>query len=268
MAAIMSGYIGRYFAIKFFERIYTRKIPNKENSNKNRVNRIIFQLWNSAKKMGIVQIGSFLLQRGSIIIISSGLGLKLTAEYGISITIFSAIIGFSTVICQVNLPNLSAAQIKNDKSKLSEIYGEILIVSSSIYILCASIILLFGNNLLLFIKSNSNLISEIPLLILAIALFFEMIHGIAASYLTTLNQVPFMRAAIYSGSASFILSLILVKPMGILGVVLSQALIQALYNNWQWPKRVHKHLGIGMYELYKNGAIRLSVNIVRFYKNG
>jgi hypothetical protein len=84
-----------------------------------------------------------------------------------------------------------------------------------------------------------------------------MNHSIAASYLTTLNKVPFVGAAIVSGVGVALLTLLLIKPFGIAGMVVAQGVVQLAYNNWKWPLEAVKHLELSPLNILVLGAKKI-----------
>jgi O-antigen/teichoic acid export membrane protein len=100
-AAFFSACISRIAALHYFSsghlssgnRIYgdTPRVQSED---------ILEILWYNAGRLGLVQIGAFLIQRGNILIASSFLGLSTAASYGMSITVLTALLSISAVICQ------------------------------------------------------------------------------------------------------------------------------------------------------------------------
>ena len=253
-AALFSACISRIAALHYFSSGHITA-GNRINGNKPRAQSedILKILWHNAGRLGLVQIGAFLIQRGNILIASSFLGLSTAASYGMSVTVLTALVSISAVICQLQVPHMSAMQAKGERKKLAATYGQILILSFSLFALGFTSLLVFGDTLLIFIQSDTRLLPPVLLLFLGIVLILEMHHSIAGTYLTTTNYVPFVRAAIISGLAISILSVLAVRPYGAAGLIMAQCLVQLLYNNWKWPIEALRHLGFNLQEVLVMG---------------
>lgn len=208
----------------------------------------------NAFKISIVQIGGFLIQRANIIIVTSFMGPSDSSSYSLTISLLLTLSGISMAICQIQLPKISRLQIYSNKKSLAIKYGELIFISTFIYITGCIFIYFFGNYLLAIIGSKVNLLDNLYLIILMAIFLLEMNHSLAGSYLTTLNKIPFLSASLISGLIISILTLLLIPKFGILAVLLIQGIVQLSFNNWKWPFEVEKLLNYNQYELFKIGA--------------
>lgn len=244
LASMMAAIVGRFAAHRFFYANYdfSTNAPEHEFFESRRA--LIAVIWHNAGKLGIVQLGAFLIQRGSVLVASSFLGLTVAANYGITVTVLMTLAGIAAVYCQLQVPHISALQAKGDRSVLAALYGQILILSWSFFIVGLTIFIFFGP-LLLELASGSTAILPPKLLIpLGLIFLLEMNHSIAGIYLSTTNKIPFLNASIFSGSAIFISSILAVPHMGLAGLVMAQGLVQMAYNNWKWPLAAIEHIGL------------------------
>ena len=211
----------------------------------------------NALKTTIVQVGGFLIQRANIIIMTIFMGAAKSASYSLSITILLALSGISMAICQVQLPKITRLQIRLHGNTLGVKYGETIVISFLMYISGSLIFLSFGNDILNMIGSSVELIGKPYFTIMIIICFLEMNHSLAGSYLTTLNNVPFLRASLISGLFIVIGSYILVPSLGVGGILLMQGGVQLLYNNWKWPFEVSRNLKYSHLALIKMGGLSI-----------
>jgi O-antigen/teichoic acid export membrane protein len=250
-ASLMSAILGRLVAYYYFKSSYkflnTDLIIEKDNISK----KIIKVLWHNASRLGGVQVGAFLVIRGNILIASSTLGLAAAASFAMTITLLMTLIGIATAICQLQLPRLSAMQFDKNPKNIAIIYGQILIYSYSVYIFGLIILIAFGGILLESIGSTTQVLEPIHLILLGIIFFLEMNHGIAATYLTTLNKIQFLKPAIISGLMILIFASLSVFYFGIIALILSQGIVQLFYNNWKWPLEASKNIGKTQFEMIK-----------------
>lgn len=256
VSSMLSAIVGRMAAMWFFASDPMSKAASQVGPETG-LPGLLGTLWHNASRMGAVQVGAFLIQRGNVLFASSFLGLEAAATYGMTVTVLMAVSGIAAVACQVQVPHLSALQIRHDRPQLASIYGEILVISGSIFLMGLITLSLFGNQLLGIIGSKVELLAAPLMLFYGFILLLEMNHSIAATYLTTTNQVPFVPAALLSGIAVFCLSFLLIKPFGLLGLIIAQGLSQLAYNNWKWPLEVRRHLEISYPALLGLGLRRL-----------
>ena len=80
------------------------------------------------------------------------------------------------------------------------------------------------------------------LFIYFVHMFLENYHSICATMIVTNNQVPFVKAAIYSGILVILCNISTLKftELGLFGVVLGQLIVQSIYNHWKWPLWIFK----------------------------
>lgn len=201
-------------------------------------------LWLSAWKLGTTSLGSFLILRANMFIASSFLGLKVAASYGLTVQVISILSTVSAMIFSLNLPKLNALQSIGDKVGLKSLFKRSLIITHLLYFIGAICLIFIGIPLITLISSNTQLVGFSTLLLMLVMYQLELNHSMCSTYLTTLNKVPFMYAALFSGGVIVFSGLMLSNftAIGILGLVLSQFLIQLMFNNWYWPMVAYRDL--------------------------
>ncbi|MET0107022.1 MAG: O-unit flippase-like protein [Sedimenticola sp.] len=241
VASLVSAGIGRIVAMRYFylDKLSMRAVELWSDEVSTDLVRI---LWHNASRVGLVQLGGFLIQKGNILIAASILGTEATASYGLTLTILMAFSTVSSIIFQLNIPHLSALQVSGDNRCIASLYRKSLAASIVLYLIAYSMLLFFAEEFLMLINSNVMLLPNDMLSILALVVLLEMNHTIAATYLTTLNYVPFVKAALVSGVCVALLSFVLVTPLGVVGLILAQGGVQLAYNNWKWPLIVYQSL--------------------------
>ena len=242
VASLISCIIGRWLAIKLY---YSQK--NKELSDVKLIatdpNKLIKILWYNSSRLGAVQVGAFLIQRANILIASSFLGLAAAASYGMTLTVLMAIVNFSMVVCLIQLPTMNSLQAIGNKKKLRTTYGSIVVVGWVTFLLAFTVLFFGGNSLLNAISSKTLILPALPLFFLGLVMLLELNHSLAATYLTTINEIPFVRAALWSGVGIVLISLFFIKMWGIWALIAGQGLVQLAYNNWKWPALSVRSLG-------------------------
>jgi hypothetical protein len=79
----------------------------------------------------------------------------------------------------------------------------------------------------------------------------------------TKNEVPFFKAALFSGAFTIILLFVFLKytDFGVWGLLLAQGIVQGCYQNWKWPMVVVKELRVKSSDIQK--YLCYSKNIIR-----
>lgn len=249
-ASLASAIAGRSIAF-----VFTRKwmLEHESPQTAHAVNRSVTIILHNAYRLGLVQLGAFFIQRGSIFIVTTFLGLQAAGEYGLTATLLITLLTVSGYVAQMHVPLMSYLQAAQDFGKLKAVYGRNLVFANAVFILGFSIILFFSGSLLSMIGSKTNLLDRPLLLLFGTVLFLELNHSIAATYLTTTNDVPFLKSALLSGAAIFIASLLAIKFFGLWGVIAVQGIVQLCYNNWKWPSVAMRHLNTNLLATFKLG---------------
>lgn len=264
-AMLISVVVGRWLAYRFLVKdIYTRAALEHKVGNSPTMLRA---LRHNANKLGIVQVSTFLVQRAGILIASSFLGLAEAASFSLSVTILMAFSSISMVVVQVSLPHVARAQSQGDGVSLREMYGEMVIIGWVTYAICLLALLMFGAQFLTEIRAKTALLPSWQLFFFGFVYLLELNHSIAASYLTTLNTIPFVKSSVISGLATVTFSLLLVDRYQSLGLIVAQGLVQFAYNNWKWPMMVRRQLDFAWVALVCSAMHHLITTIAKKYRH-
>jgi O-antigen/teichoic acid export membrane protein len=264
-ASLLASIVGRVLSNKLFHKKYEQNFSSLNTQQINSKKNLLASLWHNASRLGIVNIGAFLILKGNVLVASSVLGLSEASSYAITLTILSTLSGVSMVICQIQIPHMSALQVKKDRRKLAIMYGEIQLISLSVYIVGLVLLSVVGPDLLQLLHSRATLLPGNLLLLYGLVMLLELNHSIAGSYIATTNRLPFVTAAIISGLVIAILSVFAARHFGLLGIILTQGVVQAAFNNWKWPLVAAKDLNVGVFSVYRLGydglKNKLKINI-------
>lgn len=252
IAAFVSALAGRLLAMRFYSR---GEIPSNDQCPE------LKPFWRAllpnAARLAAVQLGTFLILRASILLGANYISLSEVASYGITVQVLVTLCGIASLIMNLQMPKMNACQAQGDKQTLQLLLGSTVVLSWLVYWTGAAILMAFGNLILDAVGKGTPLLQPLPLLALTLIFFLEMNHSVFAGYLTTLNQVPFMAAAIVSGISTVVLGLVLcsVAGLGVWGLILAQGLVQAAYNNWKWPREAMLDVGAGLGTLMRRGSL-------------
>ncbi len=201
-------------------------------------------IWKNAKLMGVVQLGNFLTVRGSVLIVSSVIGLKAAAMYGFTLQITSIAVIVSSMYFGLQLPYMNSEQVKGNIEGIKRVFCRSLGLSWVLFFSFSCSLLVFGPYLLSLISQDTQLLPSMMLLFFLVAAFLEMNHSLCTAFLTTKNEIIFMWPLFITGVMISLCSIISAYFYGLWGVILSQLILQLLYNNWKWPLLVFRELNI------------------------
>ena len=192
----------------------------------------------NAVRMGCVLIGGFLITRYSMFAISTFQGLAISGAYAISLQLFTALSAVSQMPMQISTKQLVAARIADDRPRMRRILIRNLAILIAIFTAGSLTIVFALPSVLQIIGSNVGLIAPPALALLAVVMLVETQLSGAAFFITTGNEVPFLKSALWSGVAVAVLTtLVSWAGWGLIAVVASQGLVQLAYNSWRWPLR-------------------------------
>lgn len=208
--------------------------------NRHDIKTTFHAIWPNARKQGIVTVGSWLITRGNTIVCSTFLGLEVTAQYGLSLQLLSIVNTLAQLVFNTYSPEIASLKIGGSGTRYSNVMSRVMAIQWIISIFGIVSVIIFGPFALKLIGSNSELLPRSVLITFGVILFLEWNHSSFATIITLSNRVPFVKSSLISGVSILILSLLSIKltHLGILGLILSQGLVQLMYNNWYWPKRV------------------------------
>lgn len=214
------------------------------NSSDMRYREVLKSIAPNAVKLGLTTLGGFVINRSSTFIGSLFVPLEQMASYGISLQIILIVAQVSTSITRVYMPKICQWRVERNNRAIRRIYW-----LSSAFLLCVFAvstvaIVLCGNWALSVIRSETVLLPTAMLVVLAIQCYLDTNHANAADFLTSKNEVPFFKASLLSAAGVVVVLYIFETQlnMGLWGMILAPAIVQALYQNWRWPLMVIKDL--------------------------
>jgi O-antigen/teichoic acid export membrane protein len=227
--------LGRLTSIIFFKRnfVFTELEFNKGVSFSLR-KKYFKVLWYNACRSGVVQLGTFFIQRFTILIAANALG-KQATPYSLTLTILYSVNSLSSVLMQLYLPKITYYQAKRNKKQVKKLFLGAWVTVIIISLFINSLLYFLGEEILFLFGSEVSILESKYLILLIIFMELELIHSIAASFLTTYNIVPFVNATIITGVLITIINLVFINEYGVITLILSYGLVNLFYNNWKWP---------------------------------
>ncbi len=198
----------------------------------------------NATKIGLTQVGSFLVNKSAILIGSAFLTLEEIAYYGITMQVMDILARCATVFYQSYIPKLAQLRAENNIQQLKHYF--ILCISSLwiIYIVGGIAWIFLGDWALDLIGSQTHFLPTAMLIVMLLISALEHNHSTSAGFIMADNRIPFFIPSLVSGAATILLLFIFLSPMqmGIWGLILAPGLAQLAYQNWKWPSVVIKEL--------------------------
>lgn len=261
-ANLFSNIINRILAVHWF---YKRGLKETLKNTVTSKEKLFPIVWYNARKYGISNLGSFFVQKGNLLFISMFLSLETVASYGLTMNLVNILSGVSPLYLRSHLPELYKDRVENNIPEIRRIFGESLFVYYLFYLAGATILILFGEVCLELLHSKTQILSFTTLIIILFVQFLETNHFMAATLLTTRNEVPYLKASIISGLAIAILVPLSLQftDWGILGVIILTGIIQLSYNNWKWPLMVNRELQKNYFQLMRIGIASLKAWFLR-----
>ena len=234
-AQLVSFLIRRTLSYKvFFTKDLKEKLSSATDLNSKEVFRVIIP---NAVKVGLTQLGGFLVMKSAVFIGALYLTLNEIAEYGITIQVIGILSSLSMVFYQSYLPKLAECRVKCDLCRLKYLYIRSVVMLVIVFVVGGVAFIFLGDWALDLIGSETRFL---PTSMLVVALFIALLeknHALAAGFLVAKNEVPFFKASLLSGAATVLLLWFMLGPLhwGVWGMVLAQGISQLVYQNWKWP---------------------------------
>ena len=198
----------------------------------------------NAIKIGLTQLGGFMVNKSAILIGSAFLTLEQVACYGITIQVMDILARCATVFYQSYLPKLAQCRAENDLNGLRRYYllctGSLL----AVYVIGGIAWIGLGEWALDLIESQTHFVPVSMLCVMLLISTLEHNHAVSAGFIMADNKIPFFIPSLVSGAATVLLLWIFLSPlqMGIWGLILAPGIAQLAYQNWKWPSVVIKEL--------------------------
>lgn len=260
LAQLISPFFGRFLSHYYF---YTedlrQKLADYSVKERRRIIEIYQTLWHNAKRVAVMQIGAYAIVRFNMFIAGLFLTLDEFASYGLMVQLAGIIAAVSCTYLQISQTKFASLRASKNELSLLRSFAFSLDIFYVLYILGAVVLVVLGQDLLLLIRSNASLPSQLILAVYCLVIFLEFNHSNFAILISSNNNVPFAPASITTGIAVCIGTYLVVRftEWGILGLVLVQGICQGAYQNWKWPLVALNEFHISFFRLLKLGVSKI-----------
>jgi O-antigen/teichoic acid export membrane protein len=229
--SVVMGFVARHLGKRFFKE--RAQLPG--GLPRAHFHREIFRaIWPNAWRAGMVSIGSYLTVYGNTLVCSAFLGLKTTAEYGLSFQLVNLLFGLCNVWFSVKLPLINVLRQQGRREEIAELFARRMRLSLVSYVAGMLVIIFVAPPALHWLGSKTPLIETAQLAALAFIRLLELHQSLYATLVQTENYNPFVRPSLIFGTAIVVVSVIATPYWGLWGLLLSMGLVQLLFNDW-WP---------------------------------
>lgn len=258
LASMVSALVDRLLTYRYF---FSTSRPETDylRNQKGVPSVLAGTLWHNSIRLGLVHIAGFLTLQANILVATSLLGLRAAASFSLTMQMLTTLLMLSGVLFQLQTPQMNALQIQGRTEALRYAYGAAVLAALGSFCLGAVALIVFGNDLLRLVHSDTLLLERALLVTFALLMLFEAQLLLSGAYLATLNEIPFLRAALVSGALVVTAgsSLAYFSDFGLWSFAIAQASVQGSYNYWKWPRVALSHLGCTFFDQFKYGMTRL-----------
>ncbi|MEY2921648.1 MAG: hypothetical protein RL108_257 [Bacteroidota bacterium] len=267
LSNLIGPFVNRYISYHYF---FTKDILEKIqcfNISKTEKIELFEILWFNAKRIGLVFIGSYAINKLSIFLAGLFLNLPEIASYGLMIQIFGLLSTCSSVFFSVSQSRFASLRTQNNTKSLLKDFAFTMNIYYLTFFLGAIGISFFGSFFLQLFESSVAIPSSFILVLYAVTLFLEGNHSNFATFIVTKNDVPFVKSSLFAGFFIAFGDYLVLKytDKGIIGLVAVQFLVQFSYANWKWPLFVCNEFKTTMFEFVKLG-FKESLMRFKFYE--
>lgn len=210
---------------------------------------IFMTLWPAAWRMGGIQLGNFMVERGNNILILQINDTAMMANFTFTTWILKTLFSFSLTPVYSRLPVLYKFAAEKNFSELKKSAAGYMFLGLSLITAAYLLLGLAGNPLLEGLHSDRRII--FPLILFAVMALTEILDlhsSFHAGVYTSTNHIPFFWPSIISGAIIFFTGLFFSLPLyGLVGVIMTRFIVQICFNNWyalyldlrflKWPLR-------------------------------
>ena len=256
IANFIAPFVQRFYSYKVY---FTSDLKEKIRGTitKKEISESFQTIWYNAKKIGVNMLGSYGINKMGFFLVGLYLPLSDAGSYGLLVQCGVVLSGVAAIMNNSYIPKFSSFRVTGQVEELIRVFSFTVLIYWIVMCLGSSLVVLGAESLLNLIHSNTLLPSQWICTIYLLIVTLEGNHSMFAGFITTNNEVPFVKAALFSGAAIVFFTFIGLHffSFTLLGVVLTQGIVQLAYNNWYWPQWVLKDLNISLFRFTYCGII-------------
>lgn len=256
IANFIAPFVQRFYCYKVY---FTDELKEKIDGviTKEEIAESFQSIWYNAKKLGIIMLGSYGINKMGFFLVGLYLPLSDAGSYGLLVQLGVVLSGVAAVMNNSYLPKFSNYRVTGQTTELIKLFSFTVLIFWFVMLLGSSVVVFGAAPLLDLIGSNTQVPTRWICALYLLIVSLEGNHSMFAGLITTKNEVPFVKAALLSGAAIVLFTFIGLHFFSytLLGVVLTQGLVQLAYNNWYWPRWVLRDLNVSVCKFISNGLL-------------
>jgi O-antigen/teichoic acid export membrane protein len=231
MALVLWAAVRALLARELVRRAYLAAVP--PDGVKTRLDwEIVRRLWPNAQKFGILAVGAYLINNGTVLLCNSYLGKEATASFGLTVTVGGVLAGTAGMWLGVKWPRLAMLRTQGQLEELGFLFARRLSLVMGTYVLLALLVVLFGNRILEWKGSQGRLLPDGPLIFYLVYLGHHLFYVQFGLLTFTENVVALFKVGLFSGVAVVSLSWLAVGHLGLWGLLVAPLVGESLITNW------------------------------------
>lgn len=219
-------------------------------------------------KLAATGLGAILILQTDNIIIASVIGPAAIPPYEAASRLAYYCFSLSMLVIGSSTPFISKLSAAGDQAGVRNLTLKNIRYSMSFMVLMASFFAIFSDRAVQLWLGGGNFVGFPVVWVLLVMLVLEVHHNILGSATMATGRIVFYWVALCAGLLNIVLTLVLVKHFGLLGVALGTLCAQLLTNNWYVPFISFRHLRIPIFEYLRKTIVPLcAVFILMFSIN-
>ena len=239
IALVIGQFLGDFTTRSISRRFFYDKNIKRELAGVTIINtkEILSIMFPNAARIGITTLGGLLITKSAVPIASLYLPLEMIGSFGITKMMIDLITAIGGIWFVTFYPKITSYRVNNKSEDLKRTYikGKLSLIFA--FVICGIGLVLFGSDVLDFIKSKTDLLPATMIIVMLVFVFLESNHVLSAQMLLTKNEVPFAKASVITGAATILMMFLALKyfHIGVWAMFLAPGIAQIVYSNWKWP---------------------------------
>ena len=241
LGALVGTILGRWWArAKCFQLLAGHPRPERTDARKT-----FAILWPNSWRTGVQMVAGYLTANGNTQICSALLGLRATAEYGLSVQLVGVAVGMASVWTAVKWPLVGQYVARHDYPALQRILRPRVWLHYLSFLFMAAVLVLSGPAVLKWVGGGKQMLPPGWLGLMCFDAFLLLQFTVWGTLIFTQNRLPYLWPTVATSVLGLLLSVTLITatPLGVGALVLGPLVAGSLFNYWYWPPYAARSIG-------------------------
>lgn len=195
-------------------------------------------------EIALVTISNYFSNYGMTLICSMFLPLSAIASIGITSQLIGVVGTMAGTAFSTYMSKMGDMLINSKFKELRRLFSKVNVWFIFTYVVGTVAIIVAGPIALRIVQSDTQLLNTPIILLMALSSFLINNHQRCTNFIMLSNRQPHVKAYIITTLAVLIASFVcMLLTHNVLGYIIPNLVIQALYNGWKWPMEAYKRLG-------------------------